>query len=245
MSTYHARLNWQRGQLKVLDLSSTNGTLVNGVPVVGWTTLTDGDVIEFGGIEAIVQLPSVIDLEEPAATLPPPPEHESRLVTGEVPQIVLDDAGVERAGTGTGTGTGTDEVEVVPTAETLPADYPPPDDGSSAGGRTAAVTLPPTPPTGITITDIEAVTDGYDDLDFDLFGGEPAYPGPFGADEHPESVRGRGRYRRRLMPDTHDGNGVEYRRSSPAFSREGVSPIVIIVAVALLVVIVLAAIFLA
>ncbi len=59
VSTHHARLTWQRGQLKVLDLNSTNGTMVNGIPVVGWTTLTDGDVIEFGGIEAVITVPTV------------------------------------------------------------------------------------------------------------------------------------------------------------------------------------------
>ncbi len=247
ISTYHARLNWQRGQLKVLDLNSTNGTMVNGIPVVGWTTLTDGDVIQFGGVEAVVQLPAVIDLNEPAPTAspPPPPQHESKLTTGEFPRVI------------------TDEVPDRPwidhhLPEPAPDDQPNNDlvdDTPAATSAVAPVTLPPTPPTGITITDIEAVTEGYGDFGVDMFGHDPARDGPFGDDpfrsdpfgsdpfgsDHPESVRRLRRNRRRLTDNGYGGGGG--RRPTPAFSREGVSPIVIIIAVALLVVIILAAVF--
>lgn len=230
VSTYHARLIWQKGQLKVLDLNSTNGTLVNGVPVVGWTTLTDGDVIEFGGIEAVVALPTVIDLDEPSPAFPPPPQHESKLTTGEIPRVLAD---------------GADDTAAFD--QQIPDDVP-----VSPTGRVAPVTLPPTPPTGITITDIEAVTEGYGDFGDQwgggVFGTPPDYDGyddydgPFGSN-HPESVRGRGRNRRRLLENGNRSD--DNRRPTPAFSREGVSPIVIIIAVALLVVIILAAIFFA
>ena len=218
VSTYHARFTWQKGQLKVLDLNSTNGTLVNGVPVVGWTTLTDGDVIEFGGIEAVVTLPTVIDLDEPAASFPPPPQHVSRLTTGEIPRVLTD---------------GADDAASI--------GYEHPEDAPAAPtGRVAPITLPPTPPTGITITDIEAVTEGYGDFDGGVFDDGLGYGSPYG-DTHPESVRGRGRNRRRVLENGDRSDG--HRRPTPAFSRDGVSPIVIIIAVALLVVIILAAVF--
>lgn len=242
VSTYHARLMWQKGQLKVLDLNSTNGTMVNGVPVVGWTTLTDGDVIEFGGIEAVVEMPRVIDLDEPSASSPPPPQPERMLTTEEVPRVLAD---------------GSDD--------TAPIERQLPDEVStSPTGRVAPVTLPPGLPTGITITDIEAVAEGYDDFS-DQFGagvfgthtgyeghggssggyggssgGDDGYDGSSGGD-HPESVRHRGRSRRRLLEN--GPRSDEGTRPSPAFNRDGVSPIVIIIAVALLVVIILAAVF--
>lgn len=241
VSTYHARLTWQRGQLKVLDLNSTNGTLVNGVPVVGWTTLTDGDVIEFGGIEAVVTLPSVIDLDDPAPSFPPPPQHESKLTTGELPRVLTEPADGAHVLDGAGAD-GRPLPDDAPTSPTSP---------TSPTGRVAPVTLPPTPPTGITITDIEAVT-GYDygdygdDLGGGVFGTDPGFLGyearerePFGVD-HPESVRGRGQSRRRLLEN---GDQLPDQRPTPAFNRDGVSPIVIIIAVALLVVIILAAVF--
>jgi len=235
VSTYHARLTWQKGQLKVLDLNSTNGTLVNGVPVVGWTTLTDGDLIEFGGIEAVVTLPTVIDLDEPSPSFPPPPQHASRLTTGELPRVLTEPAAT--AGVAD---------DMPPVGHHLSDDVP-----SSPVGRVAPVTLPPTPPTGITITDIEAVTEGYGDFDDQLgvgvFGNDPGYNGyeerelgPFGG-HHPESVQGRARSRRRLLESSDPSD--ERRRPTPAFNRDGVSPIVIIIAVALLVVIILAAVF--
>ncbi len=223
VSTYHARLSWQKGQLKVLDLNSTNGTLVNGVPVVGWTTLTDGDVIEFGGIEAVVGLPSVIDLDEPAASVPPPPSHESRSKAGGVPTITYDDADRPLVDHHL-----PDEPPRVPTEPLAP------------------VTLRTGPPTGITITDIEAVTEGYGafagDENGGVLGSGPGYDGPFGG-SHPESARGRERSRGPIADDGL-GDGDAYHRPTPAFTRNGVSPIVIIIAVALLVVIILAAVFL-
>ncbi len=143
VSGYHARLHWNMTQLTVLDLDSTNGTLVNGVPVIGWTSLTDGDVIEFGGVEAVVRLPddetdAVID----ADNFPPPP---ARARNRQRPPV-----------------------------ESAPVDNSEADDPDSPGGRTfgsqlgpmvsdrteplfdqpltSAVTLPPTPPAGVSVT---------------------------------------------------------------------------------------------
>lgn len=218
VSTYHARLIWQRGQLKVLDLNSTNGTFVNGVPVVGWTTLTDGDVIEFGGIEAVVTLPTVVNLDEPHASFPPP-QRRSHQTTEEIPRVVADGAdGVASIG------------------------HQPPDDAPASPNGTAPVTLPPTLPTGITITDIEAVTEGYGDFSGGGIVDDLVHNRPFG-DTHPESVRGRGQHRRPILEDPDGSDGQ--RRHTPAFSREGVSPLVIIIAVAMLVVVILAAVFFA
>lgn len=210
VSTYHARLIWQKGQLKVLDLNSTNGTTVNGVPVVGWTTLTDGDVIQFGGIEAVVEMPSVIDLDDPSASFRPPPQRDGERTTDEVPRVPAEGAD-----------------------DTAPLDNPLPENGpASPAGRVAPVTLPPSLPTGITITDIEAVTDGYGDYN-EQFGA-----GVFGTDA------GHGDDEDHRRDDEPAGAGRPTdRRSAPAFNRDGVSPIVIVIAVALLVVIILAAVF--
>jgi hypothetical protein len=50
VSKLHARLTWQAGanQVTVEDAGSSNGTFLNGVPVVGARTINDGDDVAFG-----------------------------------------------------------------------------------------------------------------------------------------------------------------------------------------------------
>ena len=48
VSRRHARLRHRRGGIEVEDLSSSNGTLVNGVPVHGRARLGPGDRVQFG-----------------------------------------------------------------------------------------------------------------------------------------------------------------------------------------------------
>lgn len=48
ISDRHVRFDRVEGRLVVEDLGSTNGTLVNGIPVVGRRALDRGDVIRIG-----------------------------------------------------------------------------------------------------------------------------------------------------------------------------------------------------
>ena len=48
LSDRHVRFDRVEGRLVIEDLGSTNGTLVNGIPVVGRRTLDRGDVIRVG-----------------------------------------------------------------------------------------------------------------------------------------------------------------------------------------------------
>ncbi len=50
VSSEHAQVAWNDGQWWVMDLGSTNGTLLNGRPVDGPTELRVGDVIEIGDV---------------------------------------------------------------------------------------------------------------------------------------------------------------------------------------------------
>jgi len=52
VSGRHARLENQGGEFRLIDVGSTNGTKVNGVPV-GDVLLRDGDKVEFGSVEAV------------------------------------------------------------------------------------------------------------------------------------------------------------------------------------------------
>jgi hypothetical protein len=63
VSAHHAELQWDGTQLRMRDLSSTNGTEVNGRRVSAWTTLRDGDRIRWGPVDADV----VLALTEPPA----------------------------------------------------------------------------------------------------------------------------------------------------------------------------------
>jgi hypothetical protein len=65
VSSHHAELQWDGTQLRMRDLSSTNGTEVNGRRVSAWIVLHDGDRIRWGPVDADV----VLDLpEQPAAS---------------------------------------------------------------------------------------------------------------------------------------------------------------------------------
>ncbi len=56
VSGHHAELYWDGDRLRVRDLGSRNGTAVNGQPISGWTDLSQGDVLNFGRVEACVAL---------------------------------------------------------------------------------------------------------------------------------------------------------------------------------------------
>ena len=59
VSRHHAELYWDGDHLSIRDLGSRNGTRVNGRPATDWTDLADGDVIRFGTVEAVVDVPGV------------------------------------------------------------------------------------------------------------------------------------------------------------------------------------------
>ena len=48
VSRRHAEIRPNRQHYVVVDLGSTNGTMVNGVRIHGETVLSDGDIISFG-----------------------------------------------------------------------------------------------------------------------------------------------------------------------------------------------------
>jgi hypothetical protein len=56
VSGHHAELHWDGTQLSMRDLSSTNGTEVNGRRLTEWTVLRDGDRIRWGPVTADVVL---------------------------------------------------------------------------------------------------------------------------------------------------------------------------------------------
>ena len=58
VSRFHGRLQGRRGALVYTDLGSTNGSLVNGVPVTA-VVLGEGDRIELGGTVLVVESVSV------------------------------------------------------------------------------------------------------------------------------------------------------------------------------------------
>lgn len=193
VSGYHARLNWHNHQLTVLDLDSTNGTRVNGVPVVGWTSLTDGDVIEFGGVEATVRLPMSIEPTpvHGSPSPPPPPAPSSRR-----PKAPLGDEPVSGPAPMTDVATGAEPPVAEPPVGSPTESQPPTAAPEQVGDRrarvydsllgpsvseqteplfdrplTSAVTVPPTPPSGITTSRHDGGRASYDhsaDSGFDL-----------------------------------------------------------------------------
>src|SRR5690242_12514189 len=56
VSGHHAELHWDGTRLSMRDLSSTNGTVVNGRQLAEWTVLRDGDQIRWGPVTADVVL---------------------------------------------------------------------------------------------------------------------------------------------------------------------------------------------
>src|SRR6266581_3944253 len=59
MSRRHAAVRSKEDGLEVEDLGSLNGTRVNGVRIHGAATLTDGDLIEVGDTQILVQSAAV------------------------------------------------------------------------------------------------------------------------------------------------------------------------------------------
>ena len=55
VSRRHAVLRGDRDALEVEDLGSSNGTSINGNPMVGALTLLDGDLVSFGSATALVK----------------------------------------------------------------------------------------------------------------------------------------------------------------------------------------------
>jgi hypothetical protein len=56
VSNHHAELYWDGQRLRIRDLGSLNGTVVNGKRVVDWVSLRDGDVILFANTHAVIQV---------------------------------------------------------------------------------------------------------------------------------------------------------------------------------------------
>ena len=56
VSRHHARLAGDRESLTVTDLGSSNGTTLNGNPMVGEVTLHEGDLVGFGSATLVVKL---------------------------------------------------------------------------------------------------------------------------------------------------------------------------------------------
>lgn len=67
VSTRHARIDYERGGWRITDLSSANGTLVDGVKLVPNVPapLGDGSTVRFGGVET--RFASVADADPEAA----------------------------------------------------------------------------------------------------------------------------------------------------------------------------------
>lgn len=55
VSRRHAVITGDRVALEIEDLGSSNGTAINGNPMVGALTLLDGDVVSFGSATALVK----------------------------------------------------------------------------------------------------------------------------------------------------------------------------------------------
>ncbi len=51
ISTRHAEIRGSKRGLEIVDLDSTNGTLLNGEPVTGCRTVRDGDILQFATLE--------------------------------------------------------------------------------------------------------------------------------------------------------------------------------------------------
>jgi pSer/pThr/pTyr-binding forkhead associated (FHA) protein len=56
VSSYHARLDRRDGEWWLTDLGSRNGTRLNDVPITKSVPLADGDVIEVGQVELVLEI---------------------------------------------------------------------------------------------------------------------------------------------------------------------------------------------
>ena len=107
VSARHARLEWSAAGWRILDLSSKNGTFVNGMPVDG-STVADEDWISFGGLLSRFELVSEDEVRalagerrrrlETSAEIPIRLRSESdpRALLRHLVESVLDVTGAER-----------------------------------------------------------------------------------------------------------------------------------------------------
>ncbi|MGI8437699.1 MAG: FHA domain-containing protein [Chthoniobacterales bacterium] len=72
VSGQHARLELVSEHYQLTDLGSTNGTRVNGQPIVTAVTLRGGERLRFGKLEASYEDESAPAIQTPAAVLPEP-----------------------------------------------------------------------------------------------------------------------------------------------------------------------------
>ncbi|CAN5702214.1 hypothetical protein BH24ACI3_BH24ACI3_01740 [soil metagenome] len=72
VSRYHAEIERRGEEYCLIDLNSSNGTALNGQPVLGEIYLAEGDVITLGGSAEIKVAPAVEERQtEPDASAPP------------------------------------------------------------------------------------------------------------------------------------------------------------------------------
>ena len=71
ISGRHCQIVLSTGRLRVRDLGSTNGTFLDGQPVLE-TELADGQILALGGLQLRVENPPV-EISIPATTQPEPP----------------------------------------------------------------------------------------------------------------------------------------------------------------------------
>lgn len=106
VSRRHLRLTARAGRLSILDLGSTNGTTVNGVPLAGEGLLRTGDRVRLGDTEILALEPAARPTagqpadEPPTATAPAPPAAQPRPVLEELAARTTD-AGMIRYRPGT------------------------------------------------------------------------------------------------------------------------------------------------